>query len=193
MSARIRLGLFAVVAIAQLAIPARMILSRETVLHQGTLYKFHTQPVDPNDPFRGRYVRISVETNPIPIPEGWQHDNDAPVYAVLGADEEGFAIIKDVRSEPPEIGDYIRADMVRVDDFAETITVNLPIDRYYMNEWSAPEAERAYWDNSRIANKNAYVTVRVLDGEAVVEGLYIGDQPIEDYMKNMAATKGGNP
>ena len=193
MNRSIRLGIFAAVAVAQLAVPAQMILSRENVLHQGTLYKFRTQPVDPSDPFRGRYVRISVETNPIPTPKGWQFDSEGPVYAVLGTDEDGFATIEDIRLQPPETGDYVRTDAVRVDYIAETINVNLPIDRYYMEEWSAPAAERAYWENSRAANHAAYVTVRVHDGDVVVEGLFIGDEPIEEYIKNMAATDGGNP
>jgi uncharacterized membrane-anchored protein len=61
--------------------------------------------------------------------------------------------------------------------------LQLPFDRYYMNESKAPQAESAYWSHSRRTNQAAYVSVRVLDGFAVLEDLYIDDTPIQDFLK----------
>ena len=48
--------IFIVVAIAQLFIPTQMILNQETILKTGKPYRFKTQPVDPSDPFKGKYI-----------------------------------------------------------------------------------------------------------------------------------------
>jgi uncharacterized membrane-anchored protein len=193
MSKTVRLGVFAVVAVAQLAVPAQMIFSRESVLHRGTLYKFRSQPIDPYDPFRGRYVTLSVESSQGPLPEGKRPSSGDTIYATLATDEVGFATIAATSMAAPEGGDYIRATAGWIDDGQGLVFVDLPIDRYYMNEWDAPAAERAYWEHSRAGQPDAYVTVRVYNGEVVVEGLFIADMPIEEYLKTMATTEGGNP
>jgi len=52
-----------------------------------------------------------------------------------------------------------------------------------MSEKAAPQAESAYRSHSRRGNQSAYVTVRVLDGFAVLDELYIDDVPITDFLK----------
>lgn len=61
MNRNLLLALLVVLAAAQLAVPASMIVQRETVLTQGRVYKFKTAPVDPVDAFRGRYVALRFE------------------------------------------------------------------------------------------------------------------------------------
>lgn len=193
MNRGVQLGIFAIVAVAQLAVPAQMIWSRENIMEGGVLYKFLAQPIDPYDPFQGRYVSLSVGQMRAPLPKGWYPLYGETVYATLGTDEEGYATMESVSQTPPEDGDYIRATVQWVDDQQREVALDLPIDRYYMNEWAAPQAERAYQDNQWKEDTDVYVTVRVLAGEVVIEGLFIDDVPIEEYVKNMATTDGGNP
>lgn len=193
MNRAVLLGIFAIVAIAQLAVPAQMIWSRETIMDGGALYKFLAQPIDPYDPFQGRYVSLSVGQMRAPLPEGWYPVYGEPVYATLGTDEEGYARVDAVTKTRPDSGDFIRATVQWVDDQGQELSLDLPIDRYYMNEWAAPQAERAYRDNQWQEETDVYVTVRVLAGEIVIEGLFIDDVPIEEYVKTMATTDGGNP
>jgi uncharacterized membrane-anchored protein len=70
---------------------------------------------------------------------------------------------------------YISGDKVYLD---------LPIDRYYMEEKAAPAAERVYRQHTQRDKQDAYVTVRVKDGFAVIEGLFVGGQKIEDAVRN---------
>lgn len=53
--------IFVLVAALQLFIPAQMILKQETILKKGTAYKFKAQPVDPSDPFKGKYINLNYE------------------------------------------------------------------------------------------------------------------------------------
>ena len=192
MNKTIRLGVFAVVAIAQVVAPAQMILSRESVLKHGAQYRFRTRPVDPYDAFRGRYVQLSVDGATVPFPSGDGPTYGETVYVTLGKNADGIAKLTQAFREPPAQGDYIRAKAGMMDDTQHVLNVNLPIDRYYMEEWNAPAAERAYRENSGTNAGNTYVTVRVYRGEVVVEGLFIGDVPIEEYLRQNPELKGGN-
>ena len=45
----LRILIFGVVALAQLAVPATMVWQRDQTLKQGRIWKFRTAPVDPVD------------------------------------------------------------------------------------------------------------------------------------------------
>ena len=53
----------------------------------------------------------------------------------------------------------------------------------------APAAEQAYRNNSRRGQQNAYVTIRIRNGDAALEQLYIDNQPLADYLRAQAAKK----
>ena len=46
-----------------LYVPAKMIFNKEAVLAQGKDYRFKTAPIDPYDPFRGKYIDLYYEAN----------------------------------------------------------------------------------------------------------------------------------
>ena len=54
----LRILIFGVVALAQLAVPATMVWQRDQTLKQGRVWKFRTAPVDPVDVIRGRYIAL---------------------------------------------------------------------------------------------------------------------------------------
>lgn len=188
MSRAVKLALFAVVALAQLAVPGWMIAQREIVLERGTVYKFRTAPIDPYDPFRGRYVWLNFEETSVryigdgDIPFGRDNPYLRTVYVTIETGEDGFARLTGADLHPPASGDYLQTESFWNE--GTMLHVTLPFDRYYMNEKAAPAAEIAVRDNSRLQNRNAYVTVRVLNGQAVLEGLYVDDVSIEAFLKN---------
>jgi len=49
---------FIVLCSAQLYFPAKIVYDNTMVLNQGTIWKFQCEPVDPNDPFRGKYITL---------------------------------------------------------------------------------------------------------------------------------------
>ena len=177
---------FGVMCVAQLAVPCYMITSREEILVYGAAYKFRCGPVDPYDAFRGRYVALSFPNLQIEDYKGVYLNGSEVAYATLGVDEEGFAKIVDVTLTPPASGDYLRVSAYSGGPTDPLLRVNLPIDRYYMEEFQAPEAEAAYREQSR-TEEGAHAVIRVQDGEGVVEGLYFGDKSVEDYLREEAA------
>jgi len=176
----VRLSFFAVLVIAQLAVPAWMIVSREWTLRQGNTFKFHTAPVDPYDPFRGRYVALRLEPDEARAPVETQLDYNQRMVAVLETDAEGYAKVSELRLEPPPEGDFIRVHAWPRD--ATMVGIHWPFDRYYMDERLAPEAEKAYRDHNLREERNAHVTVRVRSGNAVLEDLFIENVPVREYV-----------
>ena len=62
----------------------------------------------------------------------------------------------------------------------------IPFDRLWVTEANAPAAEQAYFAHSRREKVDAYATVRVIDGDAGIEELYIAGQPLRDYLRAQA-------
>ncbi|MBU0533680.1 MAG: GDYXXLXY domain-containing protein [Candidatus Omnitrophica bacterium] len=175
------LGLFFCLALLQLVKPISTIIRYETILNNGKQFRFKTQPVDPYDAFRGRYVALGVEENKTPLPEGLKLRHFQKVYALIKEDDKGFAKIAGLSIERPVGDDYIQ---VRVSYCSRNeANLILPFNRYYMEETLAPAAERAYRGHNVRGNQDAYITVRVKSGDAVVEELYIAGKPILEFLK----------
>lgn len=170
--------------LVQLAVPASMIAGREMTLRHGQPFRFRTAPVDPYDPFRGRFVALNLEAASAPLPEGLELKHRQKVLVRLAVDEAGFAYCRDIVAAPPQEGSYLIARVQYWD--RERVRLQLPFDRYYAEEELAPEIERAYRAHSRRDKREAYITVRMRDGRGVLEELYIDDLPVGEYLRRQA-------
>ncbi len=175
------IGLFLCLACVQIITPLSMITNRESILKSGAQFKFKTEPVDPYDAFRGRYVALRIQGNNAPAPKGVKLNSGQNVYALISNDEQGFAKITSLTTSRPAGSPYILAKVRYI--AGERVVLDLPIDRYYMEEKSAPKAERLYREYSRRGNEDAYVVIRVKNGLVVIEALYVGGKRIEDAVK----------
>lgn len=182
MNRTITLALFGVLVLAQLAVPVTMIVGREQVLAGGTVYKFRTIPIDPYDAFRGKYVTLRFQSNEVTPRSGVAFQQNDTAYALLTTDTSGFATFYDLISSPPAQGEYLRVQVDRLRGSA--VQLRLPFDRYYMPEDLAPQAERAVAQGSR--QRDAYVTVRILNGTATLEDLYVGGLTIREFLQQNA-------
>ena len=167
----LRLLIFIPLAVIQLAVPGWMIHRQEQVLHHGREFKFKTAPVDPYDAFRGRYVALQFA-----VASSSDDNINRKVWVRFDVDAKGFAKIKAVCKTPLAGDDVVMATR-------RYGRLQLPFDRYYMEEMAAPKAETAYRDNSRSGRQNAYATVRILNGHAAIEELYIDNKPIREFLR----------
>lgn len=176
----VRLLVFAVVALLQIGVPARMIISRSRTLAHGAVWKFRTAPVDPVDAMRGRYIslRFAAEDFVQKTSEPFPHN----VWAILKNDADGFAII-DHLSATKVAGDNIMK-IETAGWYEEKQRVRFPFDRLWVTERNGPAADRAYAEHSRLHAADAFATVRVRDGDAAIEELYIGGQPLTDFLRD---------
>lgn len=186
MKKRFLLLLF-IMILAQLLAPVFMIASYYNTISRGEEFTFSVQPVDPYDAFRGRFVQIRPnagqgEFRLLSSGEVVRLNEDASyagaaktarAYAAITKDDEGFAKIGDVSLKKPGEGAVYIKSTFRYG------RLNLPLERYYMNERLAPSAEKVVRDEGLSAN----IKVRIYRGRAFITGLYVEDKPIEQYLK----------
>lgn len=182
--------LFVLLAVVQLAVPANMIWGRERVLKSGTPFHFKTEPIDPNDPFRGKYITLNYEIEEYAIndPDSWTRDQE--IYVQLTKDSLGFAKIQSVLLQPPAEGsDYVTAQVNYVEDYDDSkkIWITYPFDRYYMEESKAYEAEITAREAQRDTSRTAYAVVHVKEGEAVLADVMIDGVSIQEIVKKSLA------
>lgn len=171
--------ILALMVAAQMFVPANMILQQEKVLKKGVVYKFKTVPVDPYDILRGRYVSLRADVFPIEYKGKEKISRGQIIYALLGKDNQGYAMIKSVSMIRPKEGDYARVKVSYKS--RDKIYVDSSLDRFYMNEYKAPKAEKLYRKYSARDKKEAYILARVLKGKVAIEDLYLDNKPILSY------------
>nr|WP_277346246.1 GDYXXLXY domain-containing protein [Solimonas marina] len=174
----------------QWALPAQLAWRSASVLRDGTRYYLRTAPVDPADAFRGRYIALRFADAQTTLPASGDVEAGTTVYVPLIVGKDRFARFGAASLTPPARGDYLRALIASVDSGGRA-TLQLPFDRYYLDESVAAAADRAYRAANRSgAPSEAYVTIRVHDGDAVLESLFIDNQPIRRYLDAQAKASG---
>ena len=163
-------GVFVLACLAQLAFASSAMWRGETTLRGGTLYHFRSDPVDPVDPFRGRYVALAFARTRVPRAEGADLDVGATAYVELAVDDEGMARLERAQAAAPA-ADHLALPVLATD--ATAVFVQLPFERYYAEEERALEIDRQRWQ----AGARFVVGVRVLDGRGVIESLRLGGSP----------------
>ena len=186
---------FLLVALAQLYVPAQMILTREETLDTGQTFKFRTAPIDPNDPFRGKYIMLNFEQNTVKVKNAQAWKKGQEIFVLLQTDAKGFARVAGVSNrKPPSGNDYLKANVAYVNAEPEEkkLTIRYPFDRFYMEESLAPEAERTYVETQQDTAQIAYAQVKIKDGEAVLQDVFINDVSISDFIKTRNQGKQGS-
>jgi uncharacterized membrane-anchored protein len=171
---------FVIVAIIQLAVPTKMIYNYEHILSKGKHYKFQIAPIDPSDPFRGKYINIRIKeswfkADKINI---WKYNE--VIYVLLDSNNtNGFVWIKSITKVKPESNiDFIKAKVTYSND--GSVSIDYPFKRYYLEESIAPKVEKLYSDALRDTNKLSFLIVNAIDGNAVVNDLIINGKSIKE-------------
>jgi len=180
---KIIIGLFVLTSLIQFAAPISMIWEKEKITQKGTEFKFKTRPIDPYDPFRGKYIILYFENTNVTVSNIHEWKNIKEGYFMIEKDSEGFAKVVSAHIEKPKVGNYIKMQCYHYYGSDNTINFRYPFERFYMNENEALNAEKAYRLSNRDRNKeNAYAIVKVLKGETVLEDVIIGGKSAKDLM-----------
>ena len=171
---------FVLLVVLQLWAPASMIYNREDVLKNGKAFKFRTAPVDPSDPFRGKYIVLSFDENSFENKEKIDWAGNEDIYVQLITDKAGYAKINAVNKKNMVKGiDYVKAKVNYLSyDSLKTIYIEWPFERFYMEESKALAAEQAYIKASADTSKVTYALIKVKNGDAVIENVFINNKPI---------------
>ena len=181
-SLKIIIVLFLLVAIFQLLVPIKMIYDQENVLNKGKPYKFLTQPIDPNDPFRGKFIRMNYQMNRYKtLDTVWDRDQEIFIYL---KDSLGFARLDTVSKEKLDNDkDYVKAKVNWYYNDNNILRFNLPFNRFYMEESKAKPAEDLVRRNRRDTTNITYALVYINKGNFVLEDVFINDVPIKNLIE----------
>ncbi len=176
---------FLLVGIVQIAVPAKMIMESEGIILLGEEFKFRAAPVDPSDPFRGKFITLNYKDNSVKLKsnESW-HRGDL-VYVTISADSAGYAIIETAsHTKPDKESDYVTATVEYFNTVESILVIEYHFDRFYMEESKAYKAERIYRDGLRDSTKQTYALVSVKKGNAVLRDVLIDDVSIKDIVES---------
>lgn len=175
---------FTLMVIAQLYVPFSMVWESESILAAGTLYKFRTAPIDPNDPFRGKYITLNFKDNICNIANDsiWSQGDKA--YCIL-ENVNGFAHIRSLQKSKPEDKDYLYLTIGYIVTVGNENKANLvfPFDKFYMEESKAYAAEKIYRERQLDTIHTTYALVYVKNGVGRLSDVKIGDSSIRDLVK----------
>lgn len=183
-SKKIILPAFILIVLLQLFIPAKMIFDREDVLNKGTEYKFKTAPIDPNDPFRGKYITLQYNENQIQIQDEKNWVSGETIYVLFSKDSVGFAKIKSVvKKKPNGFHDFLKAEIDYVtSNGSNKLTIKYPFDRFYLEESKANETERIYMNSLSDSMQLTYALINIKDGDAVIKDVMINGKSIKELV-----------
>lgn len=151
------LGLF-IVQILALNLP---IIQREMTIASGELHSFKTIPIDPRDLFRGRYVILNFSENERKLPMECPRYDSRPKKLYVEVVKNGeFSELKNI-GFAPTFQQYITVKEYYCYDNA--VSVRLPFERYYANEYEAPRLEQEV--------KNAKLNVWINKGNYAIKDL----------------------
>ncbi len=176
---------FLLLLIAQWLVPFRMILKKDKVLANGTSYKFETAPVDPSDPFMGKYIMLNFKENSLKLANTKKFSYSSKVYVSFSAGNNGFAKIKSIDISKPKSTDYLETTInyISAEKDSGTVFLNYPFSRYYMEEYKAPSAEKIYRERNLDSTLKVYALVKIYNGDAIAKDVYINDSLINDVIK----------
>lgn len=171
--------------LAQLYVPAKMIGINEEIISKGKEFKFKTQPVDPSDPFVGKYIHLSFANRRFAIKKDSALYQANRVFVSFKEDSLGFAQIAALSSQKPnKNSDYLRLTNFYISSYRDSMKVSLtyPFSRYYMEESKAYPAELAYQKSATDTNSVTYALVSILDGKAVLKDVHIDGVSVKDVV-----------
>ena len=163
-------------------IPLNMIMQQETILKEGTSFKFKTQPIDPNDPFRGKFVVLNYIANQTTIQDGQKWMRGEKVFVKIQEDPDGFATIASLEKVAPTgEKNYVKAEIRQVwGENPVNVRVRYPFERFYMEESKAPKAEAMFRDLWRDSTTTVYGLVVINEGRAALEDVLVDGVSIKD-------------
>lgn len=189
------LVMFVVAAGAQWLLPLFGVWQHERVIARGTTVRIRCAAPDPYDPLRGRYLAVRPEETRLPAPDGMPERGAVPVWATLVTDADGLSRIESLSLSPVSGPTVVRlvATWQRWNQEGDTVSVAWPFDRFYLNEWLAPDADTLVAERFREGQSQPVAELRLLDGRVVLTDVLVDGVSIRDIVKRRAAAKSREP
>lgn len=169
---------FGLLALVILSVPIYLMLSSEAILEDGYRHKLRLEGRDPFDPLRGKFLRLNFDNDAAceSCPQG------SEIFVTLAKDEDGFSYFDKGANEKPDHSDYFKTKVLH--SFEDIVTIETDnLSKYFINEDKAKKAEDVLFDYQRNHPDDIYLAIRVLDGEARLEDIFIEEVPLLEFLE----------
>jgi GDYXXLXY protein len=183
---KITIGLFIAMCLLQWLVPAKMIYDSENLLREGTQYRFRTLPIDPSDPFRGKYITLNFEATSITLTDSTDWKPGEAVFVSFTTDSAGFAQADAISRDEPSSGSYLKTTIsYRTTNKPFQVFFELPFDRFYLEESKAPQVEQVYLNSQRDSTQVTYGLVSIGAGTALLKDVMINEKSIVEVVNEL--------
>ena len=180
--------LFILLVLFQVYVPASIVFNQERIYFAGATYKMQLAPIDPNDPFRGKYIILSFRENITKLPEDSKLEEGKTVYVVMKPGKNDFLAIDSIASEFKSVKAPAVCIKASIGSISETSNgykeahIDYPFTRFYVEESKASEAEQRYLKAANdtnslsygllsVYNENVLVNDVIINGESLLSGI----------------------
>lgn len=160
----------------QLLALAGMAGKRETIRAYGEKIYLRSAPIDPRDPFRGDFVRLSYDLSNVKESDmrgtliQRKKEKGTPVYAVLKSGGDDVYALDYLTDEKPEQGVFLKGYTTYRWEYQNSAPVKYGIEKYFVQQGKGLEME------TRLGSRNALqvpIEMQIAvgnDGTAVITG-----------------------
>ena len=175
--------LFLLLVIFQLYVPASVVFNQERIHFSGKKFKMELAPIDPNDPFRGKYIILAFKENRARLPKQGKHEPGEVVYVVMKPGKDEFLTIDSISNEFQSVkspGACIKArihSITKTDGYKEAQLV-YPFTRFYVEESKAAEIEERYLKAISDTNTVSYGLISIYNESVAVDDIIINGESL---------------
>jgi hypothetical protein len=188
-----RLLAFGAACVAQWAVPLASIYVREDAIQRGSVVRVAVSAPDPFDPLRGRYLQVRpLESEVVLDPELAHLTSGQKVWVQLQKGPDELHHLGKVTMQKPVSGDYLlmtlrlpRGRSSAPADSDSRLSVDWPVDRFFVNERSAPQADNWLREKTR-GGGTIVAELRVLNGTAVLTDIAVDGRSFREVLKQPA-------
>ena len=178
--------IFFVAIAALIALPLYFIMRSENMLSEKeNIYRFRpTRLIDPGDVLRGDYLVID-------FPRFVEYNGDgkagrgAETYVVVERDSAGYAQFKYATDEKPATSNYFTTKIQGNRTRGERVWIDVPFEKYFLNEDNAKLAEKLYEIEIRDPETNMFIEVAIADGESLLKDIYVDSIPLNQFLNKL--------
>ena len=176
------LVLFLLLVGVQIYVPAKMVGFNEDIVQNGTRILLEVAPIDPYDPFRGKYITLNFKEDEVMLRGEKDWVSNSKGYLELSRDTLGFWVPYNLHKTKDQLDgkDYIEVEINYA--YEDYVGFEFPFNRFYMDESKALAAENLYFESLADTTKKTYAVVYIQDGEAVLQDVQINGESIADLV-----------
>jgi hypothetical protein len=192
------LGLFVLVAIAQLYLPYNLISKQSEETMAGNTFHFRIRHIRPESlergnmgtSIQGKYIWLQFEENRFKPADRKEWEKNGPAWVTLATDSLGFAEIESVsRTKPSGTPDYVKARTWI--DFRDSsyMVLMYPFRNYYIADDNTDDIKTALTRTFKDTLSTNYLSVKISNGQYISDDLVIDSLSFKDFVNKTREKK----